>query len=225
MWVCGCLARCFCTVMDSKAFLGVCCLSAYDTWTSADEYTTYTITTTKTNKINTKSKLMCTGKGGAFPLHLNEDSLDFVHDGLCLLPLADLREPVHCYKWLHVPWNVCFRDTRTVCPVTDEIQERFFFPCWILLCGAHLNKRGTVEFVWRFTAKVWRLLKFHFQAMQLLHVSVNYRKRETTCSVSMSAFKHTLQVLCLFKKKKSYISFYLKRRDFFLWKNIYDKAC
>lgn len=27
------------------------------------------------------------------------------------------------------------------------------------------------------------------------------------------------------KKKKSYISFYLKRRDFFLWKNIYDKAC
>lgn len=141
MWVCGCLACCFCTVMDSKAFLGVCCLSAYDTWTSADEYTTYTITTTKTNKINTKSKLMCTGKGGAFPLHLNEDSLDFVHDGLCLLPLADLREPVHCYKWLHVPWNVCFRDTRTVCPVTDEIQERFFFPCWILLCGAHLNKR------------------------------------------------------------------------------------
>lgn len=88
--MCGCLARCFCTVMDSKAFLGVCCLSAYDTWTSADEYTTYTITTTKTNKINTKSKLMCTGKGGAFPLHLNEDSLDFVHDGLCLLPLADL---------------------------------------------------------------------------------------------------------------------------------------
>lgn len=65
---------------------------------------------------------MCTGKGGAFPLHLNEESLDFVQDDLCLFPLADLREPVHCYKWLHVPWN------DSLCPVTDEIQERFFFP-------------------------------------------------------------------------------------------------
>lgn len=74
-----------------------------------------------------------------------------------------------------------------------------------------------MEFVWRFTAKVWRLLKFHFQAMQLLHVCVNYRKRETTCSVSMSAFKHTLQVLCLFKKKKKILYLLLSQKTWFFF--------